>query len=72
MSSYELKKKTEQHRFGLFDRVCDHLRKKPRELLTMRIEEVAQAFVEVSKLPIEKFPPDLLRQRIMEYVEAKG
>jgi hypothetical protein len=71
MGRLEIMKKTEEHRFSLFDRACDHLKKTPQELLLMRPEDLALAFVEITKLPIEKFKPDVVRQRTIEYVDSK-
>jgi len=77
MPQHEIMRKVEKYRFDLFDKVCDHLKKTPKELLVMRTEDLALAFVEVTAklgnpLPIERFEPVKLKKRVLEYVKAKG
>jgi hypothetical protein len=63
----EMMRRVEGNRYALFDQVCARIHKTPDDLLLMDMGKLAQVFVQVSGLPIEKFPPDKLASRCIEY-----
>jgi hypothetical protein len=70
-SRIEQMKVVHKLRYNLFDKVCDELHKSPQDLTKMFVDDVAAALSKVSGLPINKFPPQKVQQRIAEYVKSK-
>lgn len=60
-------------RIELFDKVCDVLKCTPKELVLQKnVGLIARTLVEVSGLPIEKFQPEVVRRRVIEYYRRKA